>query len=445
MTPKEPRMSNENSSLSLKSYISYALPALPLALMGLTFYVFLPKYYADVVGVSLSSLGVIIILSRIWDAIIDPIIGSLSDRSNFKSGRRKPWVVAACLPLAASFIFIHMPPNTGAVYWFAIWTFLFFLFWTLVAVPYEALGAELSFSYDERTKLLGMREALVVIGTLGAVSFPVVFSDQPIFLTLLYSFILIASVLILNRNVKEKSWTSDKRPTGSFFKAYLSVLNNKPFLILLTAYLISAFGGTLPATLIFFYVDYVIGDTGGGPYYLIIYFVVGFLFFPLWINLSKKLGKKKAWLISLLVNTFGFIGVFFLGSGDTIYFAIFVGFSALGYGGTLALPASMQADVIDYDELESGVRREGQFIGLWSVVKKFSAALGAGLAFPILDATGYVAGASQNPDTIFALRFLYAAVPCICNLLAVVVALKYPINKEMFLEIRSKINASTKR
>lgn len=457
-------MSNNNSKLSTKTLLSYSLPAFPLALLGLTFYVFLPKYYADVIGVPLSSLGVIIILSRIWDALIDPAVGVLSDRTRHKSGRRRPWVLLATLPLCLCFISLVIPPTTWTsqanTYWFTVWTFLFFLFWTFVAVPYEALGAELSFSYDERTKLLGTREAFVVVGTLGAVLFPFILNKlvqagaivlderaQVLSLAIFYSALLVALVLIFYRNVKERNWDEKKKPQGSLYHGYREVLKNKPFLILLTAYLINSFGGTLPATLIFFYVEYVLGDLGGGPYYLIIYFIVGFLFFPLWVFLSRKLGKKESWLIALSINTIGFIGVFFLGEGDTTSYALFIAFSAIGYGGTLAIPASMQADVIDYDELQTGLRREGQFIGLWYVVKKFSAALGAGLAFPILDFMGYVAGARQNAETIFAMRFLYAAMPCICNVLAMFVAVKYPIDKKMFLEIREKIvkNAEAKK
>lgn len=449
-------MSNNNSKLATRTLLSYSLPAFPLAVVGLTFYVFLPKYYADVVGVPLSSLGVIIIASRIWDALIDPVIGVLSDRTKLKAGRRRPWVLFATLPLCLCFIFLVIPPTTWTgeanTYWFACWTFLFFLFWTFVAVPYEALGAELSFSYDERTKLLGSREAMVVLGTLGAVLFPVLLEtavqagmlkldarEQVLSLALFYSLLLIVFVLIFYGNVKEKDWGETKKPHGSLYSGYLEVLKNKPFVILLIAYLISSFGGTLPATLIFFYIEYVLGDVGGGPSYLILYFIVGFLFFPLWVFLSRKLGKKAAWLLALSINTVGFVGVFFLGEGDTTSYALLISFSAIGYGGTLAIPASMQADVIDYDELQTGLRREGQFIGLWYIVKKFSAAVGAGLAFPILDLMGYVAGAKQNPETIFALRCLYAAMPCVCNLLAMSVALKYPIDKKMFLEIREKI------
>ena len=168
--------------------------------------------------------------------------------------------------------------------------------------------------------------------------------------------------------------------------------------------------------------------------------IVGFLFLPAWVWIAGKVGKKEAWLAAMLVNTGAFAGVFLLGPGDFYWYGILVACSALGYGATLALPSSMQADVIDLDELEHGTRKEGQFTGLWSIAKKLSAALGAGIALKVLGSTGYRPDAVQNSETIFALRAMYAGVPCLCNFAAILIAFRYPITEELHRDIRRQID-----
>jgi GPH family glycoside/pentoside/hexuronide:cation symporter len=206
------------------------------------------------------------------------------------------------------------------------------------------------------------------------------------------------------------------------------MLRNRPFLILLASYTVSAFGSNLPATLILFYVEYVLGAARAEPY-LLAYFATGIACLPAWVALSRRRGKKTAWLASMALNTGAFAGVFFLGPGDLAAYAVLVVLSGVGFGATLAIPSSMQADVIDYDELLSGARREGRYVGVWSVARKLAAAAGVGASLAILGAAGYRPNEPQSTDVVFTLRVLYAAVPCLCNAAAIAIALAYPIDR----------------
>jgi GPH family glycoside/pentoside/hexuronide:cation symporter len=204
------------------------------------------------------------------------------------------------------------------------------------------------------------------------------------------------------------------------------VFRNRPFMILLSAYTISAIGSNLPATLILFYVEYVL-ESPHADAFLLLYFTTGILFLPGWVLLARRIGKKTAWLLSIGVNTGAFVGVFFLGPGDAAIYGVLVFFSGVGLGATLALPSSIQADVIDYDELMTGERREGRYIGLWSIAKKMAAAVGVGVGLSTLGLAGYVPNAPQPEEVRFTLRVLYALVPSVCNLAALAIALSYPI------------------
>jgi GPH family glycoside/pentoside/hexuronide:cation symporter len=143
----------------------------------------------------------------------------------------------------------------------------------------------------------------------------------------------------------------------------------------------------------------------------------------------------------MVVNTGAFFAVFFLGPGDANLYGVLVVLSGVGLGATIAIPSSMQADVIDYDELLSGERREGQYIGVWSIAKKLAAALGVGVALSVLGAAGYRPNVEQTEQVQFTLRVLYALVPCICNLVAIVVALAYPIDRKRHGHILGAVEA----
>ena len=143
--------------------------------------------------------------------------------------------------------------------------------------------------------------------------------------------------------------------------------------------------------------------------------------------------------MSMAVNTGAFFGVFFLGPGDEVIYGILVFLSGIGFGATLAIPSAIQADVIDYDELLTGERREGQYIGLWSIAKKFAAAIGIGAGLSILGMAGYTPNAEQPAAVLTTLRVLYALVPSICNVIAIAIAFAYPISGRIHIDIRKAI------
>lgn len=439
--------------LPLRIKVAYALPAFVLSMLGIAFYVYVPKFYAEVLGVDLGLIGYIILASRVFDALIDPLMGYLSDGLRSKRGRRKSLMSWGIAPLAICFYLLLTPPSflnaeTGLV-WFAALTFAFFIFWTMVTIPFEAWGPELTPDYDERTRLFSFRDGALVLGTLFAAILPEAIrtttqNERYVFqaLALLYDLLLIGAILCCLRLVPEKKQNSQSQSPKLFLKNLREVLANKHFLLLLAAYTIGGFGAALPATLIFFYVQDVLGVAQGGGLFLLLYFLIGFLFVPVWSKLGVRLGKKKAWMWAMAVNTGAFIAVLSLGKGDASSYGILVALSALGYGGTQIIPSAMQADVIDVDEQRHGQRREGQFIGLWAVCKKLSAALGAGIAFPVLQNAGYRVGSASNPvDALQMLSFLYAGVPSLCNLLSLALISQYSLDKDEMQKVRKEIES----
>lgn len=437
--------------LPLSQRLAYAAPAFALAIVGIPIYVYIPKFYTDVVGVNIATLGTLLLLVRLFDAITDPLIGSVSDRTSTRYGRRRPYIAGGSILLAVTVYALFNPPalsSSAATVWFGASIFAVFLFWTIVTVPYESLGPELSFDYDHRTVLFAFRDGALLVGTLVAASSPALvtslFDLSPdadgerakfFWVSVFYVPLLVAlcwwSILALRERKQPQ-----EAPGAKTRLDLRLVARNRPFIILIIAYTISALGGSLPATLILYYVEYVL-HSSRADLFLALYFVTGILLLPAWIRIAHRIGKKRAWLLSMTINTGAFIGVFFLGPGDANWYAALVILSGMGFGATVVLPSAMEADVIDYDEFLSGRRREGLYVGIWSITKKLTAALGVGIALAVLGASGYTPNVQQPQSVQLTLRILYALVPSACNIIAIAIALAYPLDADLHGRIRA--------
>jgi GPH family glycoside/pentoside/hexuronide:cation symporter len=447
-------VSNEHSDkVPFWTKIAYAVPAYALAVIGIPVYVYIPKFYSDVIGINVILLGYILFSVRIFDAVTDPIIGYLSDRTSTKCGRRRPYIAVGSVFVAVTMFMLFNPPQATIsveTVWFGVFIYALFLFWTIVTVPYESLGPEITFDYNERTSLFGMRDGFLIAGTLAAASTPALVQwlfglpddatgerAKFFWISVLYAPLLIGTAWWCVLVIKERHPKSGGSALR-LFSGIRQVARNRPFVILLIAYTISAIGNNLPATLILYYVQYVL-QSDLADFFLLLYFATGILFLPGWIYISRRTGKKAAWLASMAINSGAFIGVFFLGPGDAWIYGILVFFSGIGFGATLALPSAIQADVIDYDELLTGERREGQYIGWWSISKKLAAAVGIGAGLAALGMAGYTPNAEQTQKVQFVLRMLYAFIPALFNLLGIVVAIAYPISDRIHEKIKQAI------
>ena len=422
---------------------SYGAPAFALALFGVPVFVHLPKFYADVAGAPLGALGTAILLTRVFDGVTDPVIGALSDRTRSRWGRRRPFIALGALPLALSVVALFSPPSgAAAAPWFFACMTLAFLAWTVVQIPYQALGTELAGGHHDRTTLFAVRDGLWMLGTLVAAAAPALVraaraatgappDEAAVFriLGLAYAVLLAALPLWCAWRVPEPAAPASVQPRITVEGLTRVWRGNRPYRLLLMAYAVASLGGALPGTLLFFYVEQVLQAPAATDALLGLYFVAGFAGLPVWTWASRRLGKLRAFLAATLLSVGVFLGALWLGPGDVIAFAAITVLSGLGFGATLLLPASMLADTLDFETLRSGTRREGLLLGVWGIVMKASAAVGAGIALPLLGWWGYVSGApSQTPEAVQAIRLLYCAVPCACYAVALAIAVRYPID-----------------
>ena len=254
--------------------LAYASPAFALAVVGIPVYVYIPKFYTDTVGIDIAYLALILFSVRLFDAVTDPLFGRWSDRTRTRFGRRRPYIAAGSVFVAMSLIMLFNPPQAGAslsTVWFGAGIYALFLFWTAVTVPYESLGPEITFDYNERTSLFAIRDGALIAGTLAAAASPAlvrwIFSipEDPagerslyFWISNLYAPLIIGTCMWCAYAVRELPGVSHPGVKTSLWRDLRNTAQNRPFMILLAAYTVSAIGNNLPATLILFYVEYVL-------------------------------------------------------------------------------------------------------------------------------------------------------------------------------------------
>ncbi len=436
----------------------YGAPSFAGAAMLVPIYIHLPKFYSDVVGVSLGYLAIAIAAARALDALSDPLVGWLSDRSRSRFGRRRPFIALGAPLCALAFYALFAPPVTLSVQaasnWFAVSFVLYFIFHTLYSLPHYALGPELTLDYHERSRLFGYREGFSILGTVIAAALPGLLvsaggmSERAAFTALGAGFaaLLTAACLLLAVRVRERREFAE-RPSNPFVPGVRRALRNRPFRILLSSYVVGSAAGAIPGTFMPFFNAYVIrseNEAGWLAAFLAAYFGAGFLFLPAWVWAARRFGKKPTWLVSFLFGITGGAGMFFLGRGDTLPTLFLIAWSGSSFGAGLFLGPSIQADVIDYDELHTGKRREAQYSSFWAMLPKFVAIPSAAIPIAVLATIGYVPNVEQTPEVVLAIKAIFALLPAFFSALAFVAALRFPIDERIHALIRDGIAAHAK-
>jgi Na+/melibiose symporter-like transporter len=219
--------------------------------------------------------------------------------------------------------------------------------------------------------------------------------------------------------------------TGNAFRAMAKPLKNALFNRLLIIFIFNGIAASIPATLVLFFIEDVVRRPDLSAHFLIAYFAAGALGMPLWVWLSARIGKGRAWCVGMVLSIAAFIWAFLLRPGDATPFMLICIMSGLGLGADLALPPSILADVIDDDDRKSLGRNEGAYFGLWNLVTKMNLALAAGIALPALALLGYQSRVTTDPRALLYLAAIYALLPCALKAIAALALVLSPFFKPL--------------
>ncbi len=436
---------NEQAPLGPARLLAYGALALPLAALNLPLYVFLPTFWASEVGLGLAVVGAALLAARLLDTFTDPLIGELSDRTRTRLGRRRPWVLAGT-PLVAigMWVLFHPPAGSTALTLF-VWSCIAYLGWTMVTLTYNAWGAELSDDYHERTRITTFREAFVIAGVAIGASMPALLGGE-VELGVILNWLAIGVLALLPLCLIAVIRLIPERPAppaqpARFLGEFRHLWANRPFRTLVGAFLLNSLANGLPATLFLLFAEQRLEAGAATGWLLLVYFLSGIAAAPLWLLGSYRIGKHRAWLISILWACVVFAFVPFLGPGDVGWFFLICALSGASLGADLALPAAMQADVVDLDRSLSGRARTGFFFAVWSMATKLSFALAVGIAFPILGAVGFDANGGNDATALWTLALLYGLAPIPFKLLAAWLVAGFQLDADAHARVRERLVA----
>ncbi len=434
------------SASSAGRLIAYGLPAAPLALLGLPLYAYVPGFYAGELGLSLAGVGAVLLAARVLDVITDPLVGWASDHWPGRY-RRKALMLLGMPVLLAGVFWLFRPAAHPDLVSLGLAAFLTYLGWTLLSVPYLAWGAELEGRYDGRTRLAAAREAFVLAGTLLALVGPTlmgVAGDQRATLALYADtlpWLLLPAALFAASLVPElpRAVAAPGEAQGS--GAWRAIAGHAALRRLMLAYFLNGLANGIPATLFLLFVGHVVGsDDWAGPL-LIAYFVSGILGLPVWWRVSRHFGKHRTWCVAMLFCAGVFATVpWVVGAGQVAIFAVICVLTGLTLGADVALPAAMQADVIEADALRHRRQRAALLFGLWGMVTKLALAFAVGVSFPLLAAAGFRADAVNVPEALGALALTYSLLPALIKLGAVALMWRFPIDAKALERLRTESN-----
>lgn len=439
---------SEAQPLPRRTLFYYSLTDLPLMMALFPVLVFIPKYYSGNLGISLVLIGNIILFTRILDVITDPLVGYLSDRTNSRFGRRKPWIAAAAPLLMISFYKLFVPPDdAGALYLFT-WMTLMWTGLTMILIPYYAWAAELSPEFHERSRITGWRSMAGTSGQLLAQLIPLIVAvglgltgTQWVLTIVAWTMLAVLPVCI--------GLTVTQVPTGPIqasssipLRQGLKLMkNNGPFKRLVLGFMIGQTALAMTTPLYLFFITYVLQAEDQAIKMLTCFYLANLASIQLWVRLSHRIGKHIAYMLSFIVIACAHPFYLLLGEGDFWWMLPITLVTGCAAGAFMALPNSMKADVIDLDTLESGENRAALFFATWSFTMKAAAALGSAMAVWGLALWGFdpALGADNTPEQLFGVRFLFALAPSVFFLLAAYVIWRYPITESVHAEMRSAL------
>ena len=438
--------------LSLKTRLGYGIGDIAICLYWSGVGLYLLYFYTDVVGISPSMAGLIYGIGMLWDALTDPFMGYIAERTRTKWGVYRPYLLFGNLPLALSFILLFwVPPFEGAMLFFflLLTNLLHRTCFTLVSVPFSSLTPRITSDSQERTNLTGFRMMGAQTGTnlMALLAFPIIFwvggeneSLGFVVLASLAGLTAMAIHAITFVTVKEpENDQGIERVGGSLSEAASAIGKNGPFWLVFSATLIVGITTIFFGNNLIYYTKYALDLHEYQGTILFTSGIVAFLSIPIWWAISNKLGKKITWLISSSI-TLTALMVFYIYPitllNELLVLVAFIGFGS-GAGGILFW--SMLPDTIEYGEVHTGVRSESSLYGFMTFAQKGSIAFAIIILGVVLDAIGFQANEIQSKNTIDDMKAIMTLIPSIGVAISLIIIYFYPIDAKMHKELLEQL------
>jgi GPH family glycoside/pentoside/hexuronide:cation symporter len=451
-----PTLPRAREELSLRTKVLFSTgdlsTSIPLAII-MFFQLF---FLTDVAGLRPDLAGWAVGLGRIWDAVNDPLFGLISDRIRSRWGRRRVLLLFGAVPLGVSFAMMWFVPPWGPLALTAYYTVTFILFdtvFTAVHVGYNALTPEMTPDYDERSSLNGYRMVFSISGTLGAIILATIlgwFIQDP---RLLYAIVGLglglASIFppLIVFGVT-RALSTDPQPDPLTVRSALrATLSNRPFWLVMGLYLLSWTTASILAAVLVYFASYYLRVPDQANYFVLVAEGAAILFIPLWVWVARRLDKRRAFILGMISWIVVLVALYGLQPDQVALAYVLAALAGSGIATAYVIPWSMVPDIIEYDQLHTGQRREGSYYAFASFFQKLATGAAIWALGQVLAITGYVTPTAGEPlveqpvAAVQAIRIFISPVPIVLLVLAILFAWRYPISRERHRALRDELAA----
>jgi glycoside/pentoside/hexuronide:cation symporter, GPH family len=439
--------------MRLGTKVGYALGDFGLSVAYFAVGFFFLFYLTDVVGLSASIAGTVVLIGKLWDGVNDPLVGILSDRTRSRWGRKRVYLLYGALPFALSFALLwRLPLSASPAVTFALACGAILLFataYSLVAVPYMALVPVMTRDYDERTELIGFRAMLSAVGTIagGAIALLVSRGDGVAAslqtMSLAFAVVCALAILVAAVSVRGVEAVGGADIARVPLRRYLDLAREPNVATLLWFKLLGAVAtGSLTAALPFF-AEHVIGDTGVASFALAIYTVAAASLIPVVSRLTHRFDKRYLLTATNVAAAVVLVTIaFMLQANATVPFLIGSGLLGAALSAYLLIPPSFVPDLVEWYQYERGERHESVFFGLWMTIHQIGLGIAGFVLGLLLQVFGYDGTAAvQSASGVLGVRLAFGALPGAFLVIASLVLLRYRVTRERFEEARDAVAA----
>ncbi len=418
--------------------------SLTTTIVGAYFAIFL----TDVVGIAPGIAAAAIFIGRSWDYINDPIVGHISDRTRTRWGRRRPFLLFGPLPFALAFTLMWWRPpwesDLALAAYYAIAYILFDAAATLVYMPYFALTPELTLDYDERTALTSYRMFFSILGSLVAFTVPLMMvgtftpENAPRMLTmgLVFGIASALPLLLTFFGTRERQeYMRQKQP--SLARSLRAALKNRPFVFGLVIFLLTWVAVDILQSTLLYFVKYGVQREAQSDLIMGVIFVTAIFALPFWEWASRRWSKRRAYVAGIAFWAVVQIVMITLNPSSGMPLLLFLCVLAgIGVAAAHVIPWAIIPDAIEWDEWQTGERHEGIFYSLITLMKKVSSSIAIPLVLLLLDVTGYVPNAAQQPaDALLGIRIVVGPIPAAFLCAGILFTILYPLSREQHAQI----------
>ena len=436
--------------LPLGKIAGWSASSIGLTAMAFVNSLYLFKYCTDELYIPLGMMGVLYGVSRIWDAITDPLVGRMSDRTNSRLGRRRSWIFASIPVVGIAFVMLWAPPSTlsdmALIVWIGGALLLFSTAQTMFTVPHHALGVEMTTGYHERTRIFGIRQLVagggLLVGMAAFFSLASATDKRALAFPLAVAIALGAGLVTALGIARLRERPEYQGRGGEDLRSvFRDVFRNPHARLLLFIYGIEHFGAATTGILSVYVMQYVV--KAPQEFYvmvLLFYIVPSFLLGPLWSRLSHRVGKRRLWLWGMSIAAVAYAAHSLLGEGTLIFWCAISLVQGTTAGLARVVGMSINGDVIDWDEYQSGERKEGAYLAVWTFVEKSAAGLCAIVLGFTLQWVGFEPNVEQNELTKTAILGLYGLLPGVCYGIGVILLMRFKLNEGEHATIRAELD-----